>query len=188
MNYYAGDGIRKGGCLGMKQEVQSSNGRKWYAINTNPRSEDMVQSILGTNFEVFLPKIQVNKRRKKRRTIEPLFPGYLFVKLDLNASLWSKIKFTHGVRKILSFGKEPIPVPNKVMGIIRSKSAQMNSSKQETPFKQGDTVRFTDGPFRGLEGIFTGETAGKDRVKILLQTLYRIAPVEVSLNTLAKVG
>src|SRR3972149_3267017 len=183
MNYCAGDGVREGGCLRMKQEVQSSNGRKWYAINTNPRSEDMVQSILGTNFEVFLPKMQVNKRRKKRRTIEPLFPGYLFVKLDLNASLWSKIKFTHGVRKILSFGKEPISVPNEVIEIIRSKSAKLVASKHKAPFKQGATVRFTNGPFRGLEGVFTGETAGKDRVKILLQTLYRIAPVEVSLKT-----
>ena len=172
----------------MKQEVPSSKRDKWYAINTNPRSEDMVQNILEANFEVFLPRIEVNKRRKKQRTIEPLFPGYLFVKLDLNASLWSKIKFTQGVRKILCFGKEPIPVPNKVMEIIRSKSALMNSSKQETPFNRGDVVRFTNGPFRGLEGIFTGERAGKDRVKILLKILYRAAPVEASLDSLIKVG
>ena len=171
----------------MKQEVQISKKYKWYALNTNPRSEDMVQSLLATNFEVFLPKIPV-KSRKRRSGIEPLFPGYLFVRLDLGAPHWTQIKFTHGVRKILCFGQQPIPIPDEIMKIIRSRSAKENYLKLETPFKEGDTVRFTNGPFRGLEGVFTGETAGKDRVKILLQTLYRIAPVEVSLKTLVKVG
>ena len=88
----------------------------------------------------------------------------------------------------MCFGQQPIPIPDEIMKIIRSRSAKENYLKLETPFKEGDTVRFTNGPFRGLEGVFTGETAGKDRVKILLQTLYRIAPVEVSLKTLVKVG
>ncbi|MFQ5486682.1 MAG: transcription termination/antitermination NusG family protein, partial [Desulfobacterales bacterium] len=61
--------------------------RSWYVLHTRSRFENVVsESLINKSMEVFLPKIQVKSRRRDRKMLirVPLFPGYLFVKTDLN--------------------------------------------------------------------------------------------------------
>ena len=157
----------------------------WYAVNTNPRCEDLVSSLLDRNsFKVFLPKIK-NSRNKG---IEPLFPGYLFVRLDTRLSNWVKIKYLHGVRKIVGFGHTPVPVPAAVIGAIERGLNNQDYAKKTLALKLGDKVSFARGPFAGLEGKFTGEVSGKERVRVLLDAITRPFSVEVEAAALSKVG
>ena len=155
-------------------------------INTNPRCEDLVYQLLTKeSFEVFLPKIpkRSSKRAKSasKRALEPLFPGYIFVKLDLIAYGWVKIKYLQGVRKLLCFGGSPVPVSEEIIVSIEQKIKTGGYPKKSLLLKAGDKVRFAKGPFEGLEGIFTGEVSGKERVKVLLEAIYSWAfTVEVS--------
>ena len=159
---------------------------RWFVINTNPRCEDLVcQLLIKESFEVFLPKVQ--KRSSKReassskKALEPLSPGYLFVRLNLNAPGWAKIKYLQGVRKVLSFGDSPVPVSEEIISSIKQKIKSGGYAKKSLSLKAGDKVRFAKGPFEGLEGIFTGEVSGKERVKVLLKAIYSWAfTVEVS--------
>jgi len=137
------------------------------------------------SFEAFLPKIP---KKSRKRVEEPLFPGYLFVRLNLGLSNWVKIKYFPGVRKILSFGNNPTPVPEAIIATIKQKIKSNDYSYKVLPFKKGDRVRFAKGPLEGLEGIFTGEVSGKDRVKILLEAVRWASIVEVETSELTKVG
>jgi len=151
----------------------------WYVINTNPRCEEIVYHILSNEaFEVFLPKIP---KRSNKKTSEPLFPGYLFAKLNLDSYDWVKIKYLQGVRKILSFGNVPVSISEEIIASIRQRAKSDGYQEEIISFKCGDKVRFTGGPFEGLEGIFTGEVSGKERVKVLLKAICSWAiTVEVS--------
>jgi len=141
----------------------------WYAINTNSKCEDLVYRILTNEaLEVFLPKIL---KKSSRRIYEPLFPGYLFARLNLNSHDWAKIKYLRGVRKILSFGNNPAPISEEIIASIKHRIVNDDLGTELLSFKTGDKVRFTKGPFEGLEGIFTGEISGQERVKVLLKAI-----------------
>jgi transcriptional antiterminator RfaH len=163
---------------------QSDNSTKWYVINTNPRCEDLVYYVLKReSFEVFLPKI--DKKFKKEK--EPLFPGYLFVRFNPRLSNWVKIKYLQGVRKILGYGNTPTPVPETIIKAVIERVSR-GCFFEKLPFKAGDRVRFMRGPFAGLEGKFTGELSGKERVKVLLEAINWAFKVEVEASELSKVG
>ncbi len=154
------------------------NREKWFAVNTNPKCERLVHDILRReSFEVFLPKI-VNKKQ----AVENLFPGYLFVRLDLDSPAWVKIKYLHGVRKILTFGNMPLPIPEAIIAAIKNR----DYAQKAATWRSGDKVTFTKGPFAGLEGKFTGEVSGKERIKVLLTAVQRAITVEVDATELSR--
>lgn len=148
---------------------QRRNATNWYAVNTNPRCEDLVQRILSSeSLEVFLPKIP---KRSNKKASEPLFPGYLFAKLDIDSHDWLRVRYIQGVKKILSFGSNPVPISEEIIASIKHKIANGAFKEEGLSFNAGDKVRFTKGPFEGLEGIFTGEVSGRERVRVLLEAI-----------------
>jgi len=172
--------------LGYAETNYPDHSVKWYAVSTNPRCEDIVCHLLvRESFEVFCPKICKKSNTGKE---EPLFPGYLFVRLNLDQSDWVKIKYLHGVRRILSFGDTPIPVHKEILTAIAVRMNDSHYSRPALPFKTGDRIRFRKGPFKGLEGIFSGETSGKERVKVLLEAIRCWAfTVEAGIDELSRV-
>jgi len=164
--------------------------KNWYAINTKPRNENLVCKLLNTNsLEVYLPMLEVSKkrRRKSKEKKEPLFPGYIFVRIDLDKPGWEKIKYTPGVRTIVSYGSRPVTVPEAIIEeIMEQLGHNAFAQKNSIPFKTGDKVQFTSGPFEGLEGIFTGTISGKERVKVLLELLRQPVKVEAEISNLEK--
>jgi len=174
------------GKFGYSETKYRDNSVKWYVVNTNPRCEDIVCHLLAReSFEVFFPKIY---RKSGKGKEEPLFPGYLFVRLSLDQSDWVKIKYLHGVRRILSFGGTPTPVPAAVMAAIDQRTENGAPHGPALSLKAGDRIRFRKGPLEGLEGIFSGETSGKERVKVLLEAIRCWAvTVEVGIDELSRV-
>lgn len=154
---------------------------KWYVINTKPKYENLVHKILELkSLKVFLPTIV-------GRNIQPLFPGYIFVQVDLDQPEHAVIKYTPGVKKIVSYGTRPIPVSETILEEIKARLNKSNFvQKNLIPFKTGDKVQFTSGPFEGFEGIFTGSVSGKQRVKILIELLKQSFRVETEISYLRK--
>ena len=57
----------------------------WYAIQTKPRKERVVQAALDrAGIEAYCPRIQMPFGPAKRKSLKevPLFPGYLFARFD----------------------------------------------------------------------------------------------------------
>ncbi len=167
--------------------LQLHNRFNWYVINTNPKAEDLVYNLLKKEeFELFLPKIA---KKSNKNLLEPLFPGYLFIRLNIDAANWVKIKYLQGVRKILSFGSIPTIVPEELIEHIKQRISDVSCPHNKSDLKPGDKVEFLCGPFKGLEGIFIDKFSGKERVKILLEGIYRSAfTVELKSTEVAKVN
>ena len=82
--------------------------RYWYAVQTKPRQEAVAELHLQRqHFETYLPKILVRKHRRDKWTkvVEPLFPRYLFVRLDPDENSLSPVRSTKGVAGPVRFGR-----------------------------------------------------------------------------------
>src|SRR3972149_4414313 len=96
----------------------------WYVVQTKPANEYRVETnLVKQKIEVFLPKYESYQYAvvgESVRKIRPLFPNYLFARLDLDTHYY-KVKWTRGVSKILGNATNPVPVSEKVIHTIRGR-------------------------------------------------------------------
>ncbi len=164
--------------------------RLWYVIHTKPGDEDRVQTNLrNQEIETFLPFLESYQYcgGKMIQKIKPLFPNYLFARLDLELHYY-KVKWTRGVSKILGSWNEPVPISGKVVLAIKERLGKDNLVRLEDELKDGDAIQVTSGPFKNLVGIFQKIMTGKGRVKILLSLIGVDVPVQISKWQIKKVA
>ena len=136
----------------------------WYVVNTKPRKESQVESILTqAGFTVYLP------RYSQDSTIKPFFPGYLFLKFNYPKE-YQKIIFTRGVNKIIGNGQTPVPVGPEIINCLRSreKNGLIELMKYGEDPGPGDEIVVMEGPLKGLKGVFARDLSDGQRVMILL--------------------
>lgn len=146
----------------------------WYALRTKPQKERIVwQQVLAHGFEAFYPRIRVQPVNPRSRKIRPYFPGYLFVRVDVEQvglSTFQWMPFTVGM---VCFGGIPALVPDEIIAGIRRRLKDVEEAGSELLYrlKAGDRVRIRDGPFAGYQAIFDTRLSGQDRVRVLLELL-----------------
>lgn len=149
----------------------------WYAVQAKPHSERRVAENLDRlSIRAFLPLIEVTRSRRSRRIVclEPLFPGYLFVRMtriETDPILWHSVRWTPGVRLILGAEGTPIPVPDEVVSAIQERLGDLGFVRPGLPFAPNDRVLLRHGPFAGLEAIFERQVSPAGRVRVLMQLL-----------------
>jgi transcription termination/antitermination protein NusG len=127
---------------------------KWFALGVASRHEKIVSQLLrNKGFHTFLPSY-VRRHQYGRRTRDfelPLFPGYLFCRLDPLQRL--PILTTPGVLRLIGAGRSPIPVEDEeITSLQRAREAGV--LMMPYPYWQtGQKGRITGGPLAGIEGI-----------------------------------
>src|SRR5215216_3518148 len=147
----------------------------WYVVQTHPKQEDRAaDNLTGWNIEVLNPKIKSYRRNSFTGELtyfsKPLFPNYIFAKFAIN-SLYHKLRFTRGVRGLLSFGDYPTPVHETIISLIRSRIGEDGLIDIGEKFTPGQSVMIKEGPLQNLVGVFEQDVKGSIRVMILLQTV-----------------
>ena len=164
--------------------------RSWYVIHTKPGNERRVETNLtNQEIEVFLPRLETFQyfNEKLVQKIKPLFPNYLFAKLDVDVHYY-KVKWTRGVSKILGIGNEPIPISERVIQTIKTRMGEDNLVKLDNELEKGNIVQFTSGPFRDLTGVFDKGMSDGRRVRVLLSLIGVDVPVQISRYQIKKVA
>lgn len=157
---------------------------KWYVVNTKPRQEDVAdRNIMRLGVETFFPRIRNERviRGVRRMVVSPLFPKYLFVRLDLGTH-YRAVSYAHGVRRLVALGQVPAIVDEEIIDSIRSRVSNGYVQIHSPVFKPGQIVRIHAGPLQGLEAIFEREMNDHQRSLLLLQALSYEARVVVSLK------
>ena len=147
----------------------------WYALAVQPRKEQFVENQLNSNgFEATYPRFRkiVRHARRTKTVLSPLFPGYIFINLDLSRQSWRKANWMQGSIGLVRFDNRPAPLPaafveDFVMGLGEGSIAEFNQD-----LKVGDTVQAIGGPFDRLKGEIIG-LSDQDRVKVLMEALNR---------------
>jgi transcriptional antiterminator RfaH len=116
----------------------------------------------------------------------PLFPGYLFCKLDMVQS-GKSARYSPGVKDFLTFGSRIAEVGDEIIMALRERCPEGVAQFDPVRAKPGDTVRINEGPFSGLEAIFEQKLKGSERVAVLLDILGRQTRIVLPSETIARV-
>jgi len=160
----------------------------WYVVHTKSRFENVVfEGLAKKSLETFLPKITVKSRRRDRHQMikVPLFPGYLFVKSNLDPHEHLEILKTTGAVRLLGTKGGPVPVSDDTIDSLKIMVAAEQPVTTGNTFQTGDKVMVVYGPFAGVRGIFV-RYRGKGRVMVNVDALGQSAQVDVNEEDLEK--
>lgn len=154
---------------------------RWYLIQTKPHQELRAEENLGRQgFSCYRPVVKQGSRP------QPLFPGYLFIRLDQQHDNWFPIRSTRGVARIVSFGAQPLAVADELVEGIRQRLVAM-PERPSSGFQEGQVVRLKCSGECEVEAIFLCDD-GTERALILLNLLQREQRIRVPLSQLSAVG
>jgi transcription antitermination factor NusG len=128
--------------------------KKWYALRVKSNFEHQVSQLLrAKDIEEYLPVYKARRVWSDRvREIQlPLFPGYVFCHITLEAR--SLVLATRGVVGIAGSLGRPLPIDESELAAVR-KMVESNLAVEPWPFlKVGQRVRVHHGSLKGVEGI-----------------------------------
>jgi transcriptional antiterminator RfaH len=158
----------------------------WIVVSTHPHREDyVVENLQRQDFTVYCPTI-VKRIRHARRVSDarrPLFPGYLFVERETALHRWRPILGTFGVRSVVRHGDTPAILPEGVVRSLKAREVDGVIQKPEAPFRTGQQVAVSGGPFDGIAGQII-ELRENDRVLLLLDILNRKTKIHIDAKNL----
>ena len=163
----------------------------WYAVHAKARQEHLaLEHLRRQHYASYLPLIRLHKRRRSgwEEVTEPLFPGYLFVRLDTRRDNTAPIRSTRGVIGLVRFGGSLRPVPEGLVEQLLAAPADPEGAIREAHlFQAGDRVEIVVGPLAGLQAIFLAPT-GQQRAHLLLELMGRETRVVVPQERLIPSG
>jgi len=126
---------------------------RWFAIWTRSRHEKLVRDQLeNKKVEVFLPTIGrwSHWKDRKKKVDWPLFPGYCFARFVRDERL--TILKCEGVVSIIGNNGEPSPIPDVEIESVRQLVDSELSYDPCPLIKEGQMVKVTHGPLKGVVG------------------------------------
>ncbi|MGA2651905.1 MAG: transcription termination/antitermination NusG family protein [Terracidiphilus sp.] len=141
--------------------LDDASSRNWYAVFTVPQNEKSVVRHLNLReVESFLPTyetVRVWKNRQRMKLVLPLFPSYLFVRI--NPRERAKVLQSPGVLHIVGNGREYVPLPDPEIEFLRTGLC----TQRIEPFRElfvGEKVRIKSGVMQGVCGTLVRKASG----------------------------
>lgn len=147
---------------------------EWYVLKVKAHKEAYVQMQLEAcaGIATYCPYMKTAKRylHKGQRRIEPVFPGYVFVRLNALADRLH-IRRLNGHDTLICFDGHPATISPAFIGEFRSRETREGfiPYRPARKLRANDPVRITDGPFRGQTGAFLNYRDSTQRVCLLLE-------------------
>jgi len=161
---------------------------RWYALQTYPRHEKRVHEDLRVRgIEAFLPLYETVHRWRngcKVRVELPLFPGYLFVRIDPRERF--KVLGHPGSVSIVGSASGPWPLPDSEIVSLRQ-SLQSRKLEPYPYLAVGQKVRIKSGPLADLTGVLVRQSEGF-RVVLSVELIRQAAAVEVEADEVEPIG
>ena len=157
--------------------------RHWYVVHAQAHGETRaLKNLERQDYEAWLPLYKKKRRHAGRVEMvhRPLFPRYLFVRVDMEVERWRPILSTFGVSRLVGGLEGPQPIGDDVVEGLKDRAGEDGLFDLGLPrLKDGDPVRISDGPLADLEGIFQAENDA-ERVLVLLKLMGREVKVTVA--------
>jgi transcriptional antiterminator RfaH len=166
----------------------------WNVIKTARFKEAYVQHQLeqSEGAEAYLPIVKIPKHslRTGQSQFEPLFPGYLFVRLDVSAHLFT-LRRLHAFHAVVSFDSKPAAVDASVIDELRRRErgrGYINLHIPKETFRPNQAIRIVEGAFAGQHGLFLRYLDSTQRVCILMDILKSGVRLELPLDAVTAAG
>ena len=137
----------------------------WFVIYTKSRNEKKVAELLQKNgVEVFCPLVKLKKNWSDRTKIveTPLFNSYVFV--NLSEKDRNVVFNVPGVIRYLFWLKKPAIVKDSEIESLKAVLNETIDSFTIENYQIGDTVKISEGVFKGLDGVIEKQSNNKFHV------------------------
>ncbi|MBC7005608.1 transcription/translation regulatory transformer protein RfaH [Photobacterium sp. BZF1] len=157
--------------------------KDWYLLYCKrSEQERAVINLDRQGVECYYPQVTVEKivRGKRVTAFEPLFPSYMFVYFDPEVISYTTVRSTRGVADFIRQGARPQTVnPDLIYSLMINEDSEEQQAKLSDLPKPGETLKLTQGQFKGIEAIYQ-EPDGEKRSFMLINLLGK--PVKVSVQ------
>ncbi len=185
------------------------NDKQWYIVQVVTGYEQKVKEDLeNRDFEeveieeILLP-LKMGETKAGNQKVKPMFPGYLYVKVEMTDESWFIIRNTNYVTGIVgSSGQRTKPTPVREEEILKIKDKaieedlkiknikQSHETKErvvtDVPYLVGDTVLIKEGEFANSTGKVISISVETQKTTVEIEFFGRMTEVEVPINTATK--
>ena len=168
---------------------------RWYVVHTYSGHENKVKQSIEKAVElhglkhqfgqVLIPVEEVTemKKGKKVKVNRKFFPSYVLVQLELSEEMMHLVNNIPGVTRFVGTGNKPAPVSDKEVARIlnrgETKGPKETREIREIPFRVGEQVKVTDGPFTDFNGVIDEINPERGKLKVMVGIFGRETPVEL---------
>lgn len=134
-----------------------STPQPWYALQVQPLRESVTERLLTQKgYETFMPtRLPAPDGRGRMKRVIPLFPGYLFCRIDMG-SREACVVTTPGVIRILGHGGHPVSIPEVQVADVRRVSGSGLSLSTNSEPTDGCAAIIVCGCLQGVRGTVVG--------------------------------
>ena len=166
---------------------------KWYSLRVISGQEEKVKKHIEFEVEtnnisdrvgsVIVPMETVLEMKdgKKREKSKVFFPGYIFIEVEMDGQVQHVINNATGVISFVGPKNHPVPLKKAEVERIKARLEKEQEEVEvvEVPYKIGDAVKISDGPFADFVGFIEEINEEKQKLKVLVSIFGRETPVEL---------
>ena len=178
----------------------AETGKKWYVLRAVSGKETKVKEYIDAQIkhspllqqyvsQVLIPMEKTVTTRNDKRVVKEKIslPGYVLVEAELKGDVAHTLRFVPNVLGFLGGLDNPTPVKqsdiNRILGAVEETEL---TSEVNIPFVVNETVKVTDGPFSGFNGIIEEVNTEKRKLKVMVKIFGRKTPLELSFTQVEK--
>ncbi len=174
---------------------------EWYAVRVRVGQEDQIKASIESRFRsagredklerIFIPSEKVSDVRdgKTRVVRRKVFPGYIYIKVEMSEEIRLLIVETPGVSGFVSTQPyKPEPIPEEEMRkLLDAYDRTDDSVKPRIEFEIGEVVKIKEGPFENYEAVVDEVYPARGVVRVSVNIFGRKAPLELEVWQIEKV-
>ncbi|MDR0957649.1 MAG: transcription termination/antitermination protein NusG [Clostridiales bacterium] len=167
----------------------------WYVVHTYSGYENKVMANIkklvenrGMHDQILEVTVPMQdtveiKDGQRKNVSRKVYPGYVFIKMNMNDETWYVVRNTRGVTSFVGPGSKPVALTEaeiKAMGIELT-------HKEIIDIDEGDAVRIKSGLFENSMGIVKEINHSKRMVCVLISMFGRETPLELEFTQVQKI-
>ncbi len=150
---------------------------KWYVLHSKPHKERILwRQLQDQGFEVFYPHILLHTVKPGVMKNKPLFPGYLFVNVNLDLVGKSTLNWMPLSNGLVSIDGKPALVPETLINAIRRHQDSINtvSTRLFKHKEERSEIREQTGLDQEHEVFLDASLPDTERVRALFKMLHGV--------------
>jgi transcriptional antiterminator NusG len=166
----------------------------WYILHAKTGKEIEIKNIILRDIhdaKALVPQRILNERKDGQYHLvtRTLFPGYVFVKvfMDAESIMFYKLSGIPSVFRILGNDRGPQPVSEDEMQIVYRLSGDSDPLGISQVFYEGGNIQIISGPLQGLEGQIVKIDPRRYRAKVNVSLMGEPRIVELGINVINKI-
>lgn len=172
----------------------------WYVIHTFTGHENKVKSSIerraaaqGIGHKVHriivMTEEEVTGTRggKKQVRKRKVYPGYVFMDIDLDDETRFLVRNTPGVTGFVGPDKQPVPLKANEIRTILDQVEGGAEVPVKSVWSPGNVVKVTNGPFANFEGTIEEVNLQREQIRVLISLFGRDTPVTLGFDDVEKI-